>query len=91
MYVSLLAERTKSAPKGLFGGGDGLPPKFETEDGTPIDPKGIHVVNSGDAFTVRAHGGGGYGDPRMRRRDLIETDLMNGFVSLEQASGQNIP
>ena len=50
IYVSLITERTKTAPRGLFGGGDGLPPKFEREDGTPMDPKGIHVIDAGEAF-----------------------------------------
>jgi N-methylhydantoinase B len=83
MYVSLITERTHTAPKGLFGGGDGLAPKFEMEDGTPINPKGIRVVGSGEAFVVRAHGGGGYGDPKMRSRELIERDLINGYASRE--------
>lgn len=85
MYVSLLAERTKTAPRGLFGGGDGLKPKFEMEDGTALNPKGIHVVRSGDALVVRAHGGGGYGDPRLRNRLLSESDLRNEYVSEEPA------
>jgi N-methylhydantoinase B len=85
MYVSLIAERTKTAPKGLFGGGDGLAPRFAMEDGTPMDPKSIHVVNPGDAFVVRAHGGGGYGDPKLRSRALIDRDLLNEYVSLEPA------
>ena len=85
MYVSLLAERTKTAPRGLFGGGDGLKPKFEMEDGTALNPKGIHVVRSGDALVVRSHGGGGYGDPRLRNRLLSESDLRNEYVSEEPA------
>lgn len=85
MYVSLLTERTKTAPRGLFGGGDGLKPKFEMEDGTALNPKGIHVVRSGDALVVRAQGGGGYGDPRLRNRLLSESDLRNEYVSEEPA------
>jgi N-methylhydantoinase B len=85
MYVSLLTERTKTAPRGLFGGGDGLKPKFEMEDGTALNPKGIHVVRSGEALVVRAHGGGGYGDPGLRSRLLTESDLLNEYVSEEPA------
>ena len=86
MYVSLIAERTKTAPRGLFGGGDGLAPKFEMEDGMPINPKGIHVIGPGAAFVVRAHGGGGYGDGALRDRALIERDLIDGYVSLDTAA-----
>ena len=39
MYVSLITERTKKAPRGMFGGGDGMRPKFELEDGTPLNPR----------------------------------------------------
>jgi len=63
MYLSLLAERTKTPAAGLFGGGDGMLPSFTREDGRPLDPKGIHVVEVGEAIVVRSHGGGGYGKP----------------------------
>ncbi len=81
MYVSLITERTKTAPRGMFGGGDGMKPRFEREDGTPVDPKGIHVVKSGEALIVRAHGGGGYGDPRLRAADAVADDVLNEYVS----------
>ncbi len=81
IYVSLLTERTKAAPNGLFGGHDGMRPRFEREDGTPVDPKGIHVVGVGEALVVRAHGGGGYGDPALRDPAQVEADLRDGFVS----------
>lgn len=29
--------------------------------------------------------GGGYGDPRPRPCDLLESDIKNGFVTIEQA------
>jgi N-methylhydantoinase B len=81
MYVSLITERTKSAPKGLFGGGEGMRPRFEMEDGSLLNPKGIHTVAAGDAFLVRAHGGGGYGRPAERTRDAIDRDLRDEYVS----------
>jgi len=82
MYVSLITERTKTAPRGMFGGGDGMKPRFELENGTPLNPKGIHVVGAGDALIVRAHGGGGFGDPRLRSPSAIADDLLNGYVSV---------
>jgi N-methylhydantoinase B len=84
MYVSLITERTKIAPRGLFGGGDGMRPKFELEDGTPLNPKGIHVVKAGEALIVRSHGGGGYGDPKLRAPAVVADDLLNGYVSGRQ-------
>jgi N-methylhydantoinase B len=81
IYVSLITERTKTAPRGLFGGGDGLRPRFELEDGTPLNPKGIHVVEPGTAMIVRSHGGGGSGDLALRSPAAIERDVLNGYVS----------
>jgi len=57
-----------------------MKPKFEMEDGTPIDPKGIRVVGCGEAFIVRSHGGGGYGDPSLRIPTLVETDLRDAYT-----------
>ena len=84
IHISLITERTKTAPAGLFGGGGGMRPRFELEDGTALNPKGIHVVNSGEAIVVRAHGGGGYGDPRRRHPSLLEHDLRNGYVTAQK-------
>jgi N-methylhydantoinase B len=47
------------------------------EDGTPLNPKGIHVVAAGAALIVRSHGGGGYGDPSRRDPRLIAADRLN--------------
>jgi len=81
MYVSLITERTKTAPKGIFGGGNGLVPKFEMEDGSPLNPKGIQMVAAGAAFVVRSHGGGGCGDQSCRDPKLLERDLRDEYVS----------
>jgi len=80
LYVSLLAERTKTPAGGLFGGEDGMLPRFEMENGTPLDPKGIHVVGVGEALIVRSHGGG-YGDPSMREPALSEQDIVSGLAA----------
>jgi N-methylhydantoinase B len=81
MYVSLITERTKTAPQGFFGGGDGMLPRFESENGAALNPKGIHVIDPGDALIVRAHGGGGYGHPALRNPALVAGDIRNGYVS----------
>jgi N-methylhydantoinase B len=82
MFVSLITERTRTAPKGMFGGGDGLQPRFLMEDGTLLNPKGIHVVEVGDALIVRSHGGGGYGDPAKRSPAEVKLDQRNGYTSV---------
>lgn len=81
MYVSLITERTKMAPRGMFGGGEGMLPSFMKEDGSLLNPKGIHVISAGDALVVRSHGGGGYGDPVKRDPALVDADALNGYTS----------
>jgi N-methylhydantoinase B len=43
-------------------------------------------VNEGDVIRIHTGNGGGYGDPRLRSRELVLDDLRNGFVSPEQAA-----
>jgi N-methylhydantoinase B len=35
--------------------------------------------------TTRTGGGGGYGEPHKRRRELVEADLRDGAISTETA------
>jgi N-methylhydantoinase B len=38
--------------------------------------------------TIEAPGGGGYGDPLERDPDLVETDVADGYVTVEAAKGE---
>lgn len=81
MLMSIMSERTKVAPQGLFGGGPGAKPRFELDDGTPLDPKGIARVAADQAVIIRTHGGGGYGPPEERDRARLRDDVLNGYVT----------
>ena len=81
MQLSILAERTRFLPRGLFGGTQGGRPLFEHEDGTALDPKGVNWVAPGAAVRIRTHGGGGYGEPSRRARERVEDDLREGYVT----------
>jgi len=62
--LSLLADRRKGAPYGLLGGSPGKPGQnFVIRDGKKIIlPSKFNIsVKTGDIFTVRTPGGGGYG------------------------------
>jgi N-methylhydantoinase B len=74
MKLSTYTERTHCAPWGLAGGLAGL-------------PNGVTVqqLHAGDVFIVRAGGGGGYGDPRERPRELVRRDVRRGYVSRASA------
>jgi N-methylhydantoinase B len=43
------------------------------------------TFRSGDRVQILTPGGGGYGDPHARERDLVEDDLRDGFISAEAA------
>jgi N-methylhydantoinase B len=46
-----------------------------------------YPLQPGDAIIVETGGGGGYGPPSERPRELIERDLRRGYVSPESAAG----
>jgi N-methylhydantoinase B len=85
-------ERTKCAPWGVAGGGDGLPNRIRVRraDGTPLCfPNGKVdglALAEGDCYTVETGGGGGFGDPRTRPVDAVLADVAAGYVSAERAA-----
>jgi N-methylhydantoinase B/oxoprolinase/acetone carboxylase alpha subunit len=42
-------------------------------------------IKKGDRLRLVSPGGGGYGDPRERQRELIVNDIRQGYVSLAAA------
>lgn len=55
-------------------------------DGTQIAVRKTRLmVAAGDRLVVRTSGGGGFGDPRTRDRELVARDLREGKITLEQA------
>lgn len=85
MLMSIMSERTKVAPQGLFGGGPGARPHFVLDDGTELDPKGIATVAPGQSVNIRTHGGGGYGPPTERPKEKVLNDVLDGYVTREAA------
>jgi N-methylhydantoinase B len=88
--ISILAERTKIQPWGLFGGLDG-----ESGDYTIINSKGeVQKLRSkctlritcGDVLIVKTPGGGGYGPPLQRDHNLVKKDILDDKISLFLAS-----
>jgi len=82
------SDRFKIAPWGLFGGQPGQPTRFVVERGNQqiaLDSKVNFTLQRGDRLIVEIAGGGGYGDPRRRDRDLVRRDLKESLVSPEEA------
>jgi len=86
---TILADRDRWGPWGLFGGMDGckasyiLNPKNEAiELGSKVT---IQLI-PGNVISYRTCGGGGYGSPKLRDPQLVLSDVREGKVSLRRAS-----
>ena len=58
--MSLLADRRKRGPYGLYGGADGAR-GVNNINGEPIAAKGSHELKAGDLIRIETPGGGGWG------------------------------
>ncbi len=88
---TMFGSRFKGAePPGYDGGSPGGASVFYTvRDGKKITyptKVGRVQLKKGDRVVMRPCGGGGFGDPAKRDRELIERDLRLGFVTPEGAA-----
>lgn len=84
--------RFKFPPWGAVGGAKGSPNYAEIlRQGKRSDPPEIHAkparirLNKGDVVRMVTATGGGWGDPKLRSRADIESDLLDGYITLDQA------
>lgn len=88
--ISILAERAKIAPWGLFGGKCAATAHYEViaKDGrsTVLPSKSSYRAKAGDLFLDCTAGGGGYGLVAKRPRNMIEDDLKQGYITEEFAA-----
>lgn len=85
-YLTATLEKTKTAPKGLLGGKDGLP-----NDCVAVFPNGkkerigkttrFHLPK-GTQLQLKTGSGAGYGPPEKRSVASIEADIENGLISM---------
>jgi len=69
--VGLLTDRRKTTPYGLHGGGNGKAGKntlIQNGKGRPLEAKCSFVAKPGDLLRIETPGGGGWGQPRDKRR-----------------------
>lgn len=84
--VVLLGDRHRTAPWGLFGGGEGAKARTVLIRGgqeTDLGSKEVARLQRGDIVSFRLAGAGGYGDPALRDRAALIEDLKEGFLSRE--------
>jgi N-methylhydantoinase B len=84
------SDRFRIAPWGLFGGRPAAPTRFLVERGNEVitlDSKVNFPLRKDDRLVIEVAGGGGYGDPKRRERELVRRDLKEGLISAEEAYG----
>jgi N-methylhydantoinase B len=82
--LGIQAGRYRYPAEGLFGGRPGSKAQFLV-NGRPGDPYGLTQAGAGDVIIMDAAGGGGYGEPLERDPEMVEWDVIEGYVSLEKA------
>ncbi len=85
---TVLADRTSAGPAGAFGGEAGRVAEYVLiRDGveTRLGAKSTVEVLAGDTISYRTCGGGGYGPPAERDRELVARDVREGKVSEARA------
>jgi N-methylhydantoinase B len=85
---TILADRDRWGPWGLFGGLPGRRASYVLNPGNEaveLDSKVTVELGPGDVVSYRTCGGGGYGPPEERDPRLVLRDVRDGKVSLERA------
>jgi N-methylhydantoinase B len=82
--LGIQAGRFIHPPEGLFGGNPGGRAQFLV-NGASGNPYGLTQLKPGDTVTIDAAGGGGHGNPLDRDPEMVENDVLEGYVSLEKA------
>jgi N-methylhydantoinase B len=82
--LGIQSGRYRYPPEGLFGGRDGSRAQFLI-NGKKGNPYGLTQLKPGDVVVMDAAGGGGYGEPLERDPEMVENDVINGYVSIESA------
>jgi N-methylhydantoinase B len=91
MMMNVQVDRVHCPPWGLDGGEDGMGNQVALRIGgkeitdLPNAKVLTRKLQPGDAFTLRAGGGGGFGSPLERPVERVAADVRQGYVSLQAA------
>ena len=85
MIVAATFDRIKNPARGALGGGNGAPGAIRLASGDLLAGKGNQVIPANDRLIIETPGGGGLGDPRLRQRQSLARDVIDGLVSQPEA------
>ncbi len=85
--LAMQSGRYRHPPEGLFGGKQGQKAIFLV-NGKEGNPYGLTHLKPGDVVMIDAPGGGGYGNPVERDPELVEKDVLEGYVTRDDAAEQ---
>lgn len=83
--VSSIADRTAYPAPGLLGGQSGATGEVKLGDGTRLNAKALKDLKDGESVHVNLPGGGGYGDPLKRDVENVRWDVVENYISPEEA------
>ena len=98
--VTVLADRGRNKPRGLYGGGLGAGTEvtlYKMAKGMSrkirLPAKITVLLQKGDVIEIKTAGGGGYGRPASREKARVRDDIGNGIISRSYAkrAGYRIP
>ncbi|MGP7817924.1 hydantoinase B/oxoprolinase family protein [Niallia sp. 01092] len=78
-------DRINQGAKGLDGGKSGAKAEVYINEEKSNKSKIVYKLNPDDIVTLKLPGGGGYGNPSDRAPQAVLQDVINGYVSKEQA------
>ncbi|WP_420447177.1 hydantoinase B/oxoprolinase family protein [Candidatus Palauibacter sp.] len=84
--VSKMFERVRNPARGRDGGGDGAAGRVHVPGVGDFRPKGREVVPPGRRIVLETPGGGGLGDPSRRPPERVREDVLDGYVTAEEAA-----
>ena len=86
-FITTVVERTKNPPWGIKDGKAGRANNVQvikkSGDKFFMPKKSGYKLDKGDKIIFLTGGGGGYGNPELRKIDMIENDLKQGYITKE--------
>lgn len=86
---SILSDKAKNPPWGLFGGGVARPAKYvlnpDGAEARELPSKITFALKAGDVVSVQTPGGGGCEPAWQRPAELVAADVALGHISVERA------